>query len=54
MTSEPSCQCRVEGCRCDGVADLAEHGFDRYACCLADCLDVHDELSSGVLSGGRM
>lgn len=51
MTSEPGCQCRVEGCHCDGIADLTEHGFDRCACCLADCPDARDEPSSGVRNG---
>ena len=51
MTSEPACQCRVEGCHCDGIIDLAEHGFDRCACCLADCPNVHDEPSSGGRNG---
>ncbi len=40
--TETVCQCRVEGCHCEGIADLIDEGFDRCACCLADCPDVHD------------
>lgn len=36
-----TCACTVDGCHCDGVADVAESGFDRCACCIADCPDVY-------------
>jgi hypothetical protein len=37
-----TCQCRIDGCHCDGIADLTEYGYERCACCIADCPGVHD------------
>lgn len=51
MTSEPICQCRVEGCHCDGIADLAEHGIERCACCLAGCPAFTMSLPAGSETG---
>ena len=41
--SEAMCRCNVPGCKCDGIADIADLGFERCACCVADCPEVHGE-----------
>lgn len=36
------CVCTHPGCHCAGIADNVALGYDRCACCMADCPDVHD------------